>query len=399
MKTGLSLPTAKSVEPLKPAAPPSRPSTPSQPKPPIKRPAPADEILDLDAEPVAEEPAEEPAPAPEQESVPEPVAETAPEAEPLSEPAPEPEPEPAAAETKAARPAPAAAAPENATPAPQPARNSPVYIAAVAGAALGTVSVLAVYLLLRPDTTTGAHSGESPFSHSTPAPASAPSVPVKTGAAPSPSSPPPLLEAPVAPAPAPAAPAVAPAPAAEARPSATFAAAPRVVVAGEAPAKPDAKAQSDDGDEEPAAPAPKKAKRGTETARRPAKAKAPQGPSWDFEGVVFDLLTARGVFAAKLIYLDSDGNDVGQTETGPGGRYKVSLPVSTSGGYTLKIVHSDYTTRYIDEGDATSSLREATAEERQILMQAAARNLPWVGNPKKSLHRDLALVPKSPEEP
>ncbi|MFI5347887.1 MAG: hypothetical protein ACHQ51_16065, partial [Elusimicrobiota bacterium] len=185
----------------------------------------------------------------------------------------------------------------------------------------------------------------------------------------------------------------------EARPAASFTSVPRVVVAGETPS-PAAKAPPpDDGDEEaPAAPAPKKARR-PDAPRRPAKPKAPQGPSWEFEGVVFDLLTARGVFAAKLIYLDSDGNDVGQTETGPGGRYKISLPVSASGGYTLKIAHSDYTTRYIDEGDATSSLREATAEERQILMQAAARNLPWVGNPKKTLHRDLALVPKSPEEP
>jgi hypothetical protein len=116
-----------------------------------------------------------------------------------------------------------------------------------------------------------------------------------------------------------------------------------------------------------------------------------------FEGVVFDLLTARGVFGAKLIFLNPDGDVVGETDTGPAGRYKIALPPGS--GYKLKISHGDYTERYIDEGDATSSLREATPEERKILMSAAARNLPWAGSEAKPVHRDLALVPKTPEEP
>jgi len=274
---------------------------------------------------------------------------------------------------------------------------------------------LAVYLLLRPDTTTGAKSsGESPFARTAAAPAVA--------SAATPSAPqPPAAEAPKLPvaAPAPAAPAAVPAaaaaPAAPAavaapaaapesnRPSASFAVQPRVVVANEKPAPAPAAEPVDASDDEPAAPAPVKKPRASrpaaEAPRRPKKPKAPAGPLWNFEGVVFDLLTARGVFAAKLAFMDADGNLVGEAETGPGGRYKAELPVGPTSGYTLKILHSDYTSRYIDEGDATSSLREATAEERQILMQAAARNLPWVGNPSKTLRRDLALVPKSPEEP
>lgn len=157
------------------------------------------------------------------------------------------------------------------------------------------------------------------------------------------------------------------------------------------PAAPEADAEDDE------APAPKKTRRAAPVAARPRK---PKGPTWEFEGVVFDLLTARGVYAAKMQFLDGDGNPAGETETGPGGRYKVSLPAGPDGkGYILKISRSDYTDRYIDEGDQTSSLREATPEERRILMSAAARNLPWVGSPKKAMRRDLALVPKTPEDP
>ncbi|MDE2510853.1 MAG: hypothetical protein KGL74_07005 [Elusimicrobia bacterium] len=417
MKTGFSLPSAKSLEPAK-IEPPPRKAVPEpiRPKPPARPPVrpPQDDgegILDLDVEPEADEPQAPPEPEP----APKDIPEQAPAPGPLAPlPAdlystPEPEPalepstpdDPVTAEDVPGRepkkPSASKQVSENATPAPQPARNSPVYIAAVAGAALGTVSVLAVYLLLRPDTTTGSHFGESPFVRNPPPAAFAPAAVPPKAAVPPPSSPAPLIEAPE---PAPAAPAALPA---EARPAASFANSPRVVVAGDDEAPPSktssSAANSAQGDDAPEAPAPKKPRRAPEPVRRAAKAKAPQGPSWNFEGVVFDLLTARGVFAAKLVYLDADGNDVGQTETGPGGRYRIALPVSASGGYTLRISHSDYTTRYIDEGDATSSLREATPEERQILMQAAARNLPWVGNTKKTLHRDLALVPKSPEEP
>ena len=296
-----------------------------------------------------------------------------------------------------------------------------VMIAAIAGAALGTVSVLAVYLLMRPDTTAGSNpTPVSPFGHGSSSTVARPTFPPDgTAPAPPPSSvpppapaqsPAPLLESPrsasgpiVVPSPSgpvtsapppaarpapppPVAPPVAPpAPAPTipvpdaARPSATFASTPRLVVAGETP-KPAAKPK-------PAAASP---------AEEP-KARKPKGPKWTFEGVVFDLLTARGVFGAKLVFVDPDGNVVGETDTGPAGRYKISIPPGS--GYKLKISHGDYTDRYIDEGDATSSLRDADPEERRILMSAAARNLPWTGDPAKPMHRDLALVPRTPEEP
>ncbi|MEK7382635.1 MAG: hypothetical protein AAB262_05040, partial [Elusimicrobiota bacterium] len=130
-----------------------------------------------------------------------------------------------------------------------------------------------------------------------------------------------------------------------------------------------------------------------------ARRDKPKGPTWAFEGVIFDLLTARGVFAAKLSFQDADGDIVGETETRGDGHYKVVLPAGGPQGYPLKIIHDDYTERYIETGDATSSIREANPEERKLLMQAGARNLPWVGVLKKTVRRDLGLVPKTPEEP
>jgi hypothetical protein len=462
-KEGLSLPPVKPPETMKRAGAPREPDVPPRPEIPVRPKEPAkpatrllpsaDEVLDLDSslEETAEAPVHAPPPEaefnreppieddsavlePEPDEPPPlaavksrvpaprpraPVPVPQPEAEAEPEPAPEPEPEETRPAPKPSRPEKAAARPAPATDGKSgesPARNSPVYIAAVAGAALGTVSVFAVYLLLRPDTTTSARaSGGSPFAHTTPAPA-APSLamPPAAGAAPAmptaapAQSPAPALEAPKAAPAAPAAvaaPAAAPAPAPAAvessRPGASFAILPHVVIAGEKPAAQQASAPAEPADEEPVAAKVMKKPRpvAAEAPRKPRKPKAPAGPSWNFEGIVFDLLSARGVFAARLTFMDADGNVVGETETGPGGRYKADLPVGPTSGYTLKIVHADYTSRYIDEGDATSSLREATAEERQILMQAAARNLPWVGTPNKTQHRDLALVPKSPEEP
>jgi hypothetical protein len=138
-----------------------------------------------------------------------------------------------------------------------------------------------------------------------------------------------------------------------------------------------------------AAPEPAQA-----AAAEPRPAKVPQ---WTFEGVVFDLLTARGVFAAKLVFLDRRGKVVATTESGEGGRYKIRIPAGS--GYTLKISHGDYPGRYLDEGEATSSLRYASPEERKLLMSAAARHLPWTGDPRKTARRDLALVPSSSESP
>ena len=250
--------------------------------------------------------------------------------------------------------------------APRPAdpRRSLVAMAAIAGAALGMVSLTAVYFLARPAPSVS----KPPVA---PAPDAPPSVAAPSAVSASSNA------APSAPTPAVAsssgAPAAAPAPETP-RPTASFGSAPHAVVAGQEP-KPAAK------------PAPPEA---------PAKPRAAKRPNWTFEGTVFDLLTTRGVFGATLVFSNAAGKVVGQANTGQDGRYKISLPAGA--GYQLKISHGDYADRYLDEGDATSSLREATPAERRILMSAAARNLPWSGDPQKTVRRDLALVPRAPED-
>ena len=371
-RKGFPLPPARLIKGDDPAVPARR--TPDN-EPPVKKtplapPEPAARS-DGDVEPFASAPAESLLPSSARESVP--AASQMPPAPARAKPSAPPAEPPIAAES----------------------RMSMVMIAAIAGGALGTVSVLAVYLLMRPDTAPGtAGTASSPFGQPGSVPIARPAFPPVPGSAPVPApapapaprtapapqqSPAPLLELP-RPLPGPiVSPAPAPAPDVS-RPAATFGATPRLVVTGEEP-KPKS------------APKPAAA---SAPAREP-KARKPKGPRWVFEGVVFDLLTTHGVFGAKLVFLDADGNVVGETDTGPAGRYKVSLPAGP--GYKLKISHGDYTDRYIDEGDATSSLREATPEERRVLMSAAARNLPWAGDPAKPVHRDLALIPKTPEEP
>jgi hypothetical protein len=398
---GFSLPPARKVEAEKPAPekpPREKPSPAEKPRvgTPFQKPfqelkpppedssprvfaAPSPEgpkIVDLDAPPPPPSIEEDLPPLPPLRKLAEPER-AAPRREEPRRPEPEEKPRPSPPPPRKPEPA----APRHTVKASSTASplNPTVILALAAGAVLGTVSLLAFYLLVRPDTaTTSAPSGASPFDRSmrvtpsvslppAPAPTPAPAAP----AAPAQQSPPPLLEAPDAPPPAPA-----PVPVEKPRP------APAPVP------KPLPKPAARPAPRPAPAPAPQP---------RPAPAKRPQGPSWTFQGEAFDLLTARGVFAARLVFSDADGNVVGETETGPAGRYKIEIPAGS--GYSLRIEHSDYADRYIDEGDSTSSLREATPEERKTLMSSSARNLPWVGDPKKAVRRDLALVPRAPEEP
>jgi hypothetical protein len=175
------------------------------------------------------------------------------------------------------------------------------------------------------------------------------------------------------------------------RPAATFGTTPKVLVTAQYPAPTPTPA--------PAivpAPAPALAPSPAPTPA-PAAALEPQRPPEIFEGTVFDLLTTHGIFAAKLSFVDAGGKVVGATETGTDGHYKITLPSGT--GYALKIMHADYTGRYIDDDDASNSLRRTTAAERQVLMKSGSHNLPWIGDPQKAVHRDLALVPRAAGNP
>jgi len=94
---------------------------------------------------------------------------------------------------------------------------------------------------------------------------------------------------------------------------------------------------------------------------------------------------------------DAKGNVVGETETSTRGRYALTVPAGPASGYSVKVVHGDYTGKFIDNGAATGSLREASPEDRKILVRAA-RNKAWVGSTKKPSRHDLALIPSHSDD-
>jgi hypothetical protein len=113
-----------------------------------------------------------------------------------------------------------------------------------------------------------------------------------------------------------------------------------------------------------------------------------------FEGTVYDLLTTRGAYGVRLVFVDAEDNEVASVETGEDGRYRVSMKPGPAEGYGLRILHDDYSGKHIDELDSTSSVRKADLEQRKFLMQAGARSLPWIGTVGKPVRRDMALVPR-----
>lgn len=117
---------------------------------------------------------------------------------------------------------------------------------------------------------------------------------------------------------------------------------------------------------------------------------------WSFRGEAFDLMTGEPVFAAKLSLLDEKGVVVGSAETGTNGRYELTVPGGSVSGYQLKIDRPDYLEHCIDQGAATGALRQATPDERTVLIHAA-HGRPWIGKPGQAEVHDLALIPKSSE--
>ncbi|MEK7234346.1 MAG: zinc ribbon domain-containing protein [Elusimicrobiota bacterium] len=127
-----------------------------------------------------------------------------------------------------------------------------------------------------------------------------------------------------------------------------------------------------------------------------APAAAPKklvGPLWVFEGSVYDLLSTRGAYGVRLVFVDAGNNKVASVEADEGGHYRVSMPAGPEEGYSLRIVHDDYTDKHVDDLGSMHSIRKADLEQRKFLMRADARTIPWIGAAGKSVRRDIALVP------
>ncbi len=138
-----------------------------------------------------------------------------------------------------------------------------------------------------------------------------------------------------------------------------------------------------------AAPAPVRA--------APVPRAQPRRPSWKFSGMAFDLMTGEPVYAAKIILQDAHGQDVGSAETNADGLYSLAVPADAA-GYQLKIKRTDYLERCVDQGPGTRALRQATPDERLVLIHAV-NSRPWIGAAGRETVHDLALIPVNAGQP
>lgn len=277
-------------------------------------------------------------------------------------------------------------------------RQSAVYLAALAGGALGLLSIGVIYVMLRSGPKAAARpTGSSPFGKRSLDDAGLtpnldePELPVEAPApAPEPSSPAPLasIEAPP--------PTSLPAPAmSRAIEPPSPVEAPKPIVASPPPAlpfRPTAVFAAGVKPKPAAVPKPKPKPAAVAAPKKPA------GPQWVFEGIVYDLLSTRGAYGVRLVFVDSDDNEVASVETAEDGGYRAAMKPGPAQGYALRIQHDDYSGKHIDELDSTSSVRKADLEQRKFLIQAGARRLPWIGQTGKPIRRDMALVPKAVED-
>lgn len=241
-------------------------------------------------------------------------------------------------------------------------RRSGAYLAATSIGALGLVSGVAVVLLLRSEPQGSAPSAKSSLfgKRANGEARIAPALDV------------PVRSAPVVQAPAPAPPPLETPKNVHTRPTATFAAAPRP--------KPAPVSTSDESSLE-------------RPAVMPAEPKKKAEDLWVFEGLVYDLLSTRAVYGARIIFVNAENKELESVESGSDGRYRASIKPGPPEGYVVRIAHEDYTGKLIDEIGSSGDVRRADLKQRQFLMRSGAPGLPWIGSIGKPVFRDVALIP------
>ncbi|MDD5655899.1 MAG: hypothetical protein PHF00_01405, partial [Elusimicrobia bacterium] len=110
-------------------------------------------------------------------------------------------------------------------------------------------------------------------------------------------------------------------------------------------------------------------------------------PQWVFEGVAYDLVSLRAVYAAELVFRDPKGAVKGRTLTQEDGRYRIALAALKRGGYGVTAEHPDFQEKCIDE--ISPPFKEVKEEQRRQLASLAARSRPWTGQAGSTTRRDL----------
>ncbi|MEE8425486.1 MAG: zinc ribbon domain-containing protein [Elusimicrobiota bacterium] len=139
--------------------------------------------------------------------------------------------------------------------------------------------------------------------------------------------------------------------------------------------------------------------------RRVAKASAvaasnsprpPPRPSrtskWRIRGKLIDIISLKPIPDADLIFVASNGQRVA-TATGPGGDFRVSMPPA-AGGYSLRITHPDYDSKYLADKGHTGMDEDERKKAAEKLTSSFAKNLSIKPSGDGRMNQDYLLVPR-----
>lgn len=121
---------------------------------------------------------------------------------------------------------------------------------------------------------------------------------------------------------------------------------------------------------------------------------SPHAEPWVFEGLVYDLLSLRPVYSAKLRFLGPDGTHSGEAETAADGRYRIRLNALPAGNYRVLLTHVDYV-GYLDEIDPP--FFQADRASRRLAAQGRSVR-PWIGSAGAVTKRTLIAIPRVLEQ-
>ncbi len=128
----------------------------------------------------------------------------------------------------------------------------------------------------------------------------------------------------------------------------------------------------------------------------PVQAAAESYPVFQVAGSVFDLITLKPVFKAKVVFTDTGTQEKRETATGPDGSFSLELAANMD-GWDIQVRHDDYDRKYSE--DWKPSLR-SFAEERRAEAAATIRSrkgerVHILGREGDSVQKDLAVIPRN----
>lgn len=120
--------------------------------------------------------------------------------------------------------------------------------------------------------------------------------------------------------------------------------------------------------------------------------RASRASKWRIRGKLIDIISLKPIPDADLIFVASNGHRV-VTATGPGGDFRISMPPA-AGGYTLRITHPDYDSKYLADNGHTGMDEDERKKAAEKLTSAFAKNLSINPGGDGRMNQDYLLVPR-----